>query len=125
MKESTILELIKLLKNDSIITNKNFTPENLNEDSLIVIKLKIIKRFKTIRWILAIILLLVSLTFFYLALMDKDISRLGYFLIRFWFINLPMIAIIIFFARELWNSRRNLLIVDLLEKEIIKNPKTE
>ena len=46
MKETTSLELIKLLKTDRLISNKNLVPENLNEDSLIVIRLKINKRFK-------------------------------------------------------------------------------
>jgi hypothetical protein len=125
MKEATKNDLIELLKKDQLIRNKNFTHENINEDFLIVTRLKIQKRFKTIRWILAITLILIALTFFYLAWMDKDISRLGYFLIRSWFINLPMITVIILFARELWNSRRNLLIVDLFEKEIIENSKTK
>lgn len=125
MKESTIFEFIKLLKNDRLISNKNFTPENLNEDSLIVIRQKINKRFKTVRWILGITLALITFTFYYLATMDEDISRLGYYLIRFWFIFIPMFIMNIFFARELWNSRRNLLILDLFEKEIIENSKTE
>ncbi len=120
MKESTILEFIKLLKNDRLISNKNFAPENLNDDSLIVIRQKINKRFKTVRWILGITLTLITITFYYLASMDENISRLGYYLIRFWFIFIPMFIMNIFFARELWNSRRNLLIVDLLEKEVLK-----
>lgn len=119
MKNETIEFLIKNLKDDHIIKQRDFTADTINQEIIEKIRIKIKKRFKTMRWIMASTLILVLATFFYLNFLDTEITKIGVHIIRFWSIFYGMFIVNIFVSKEIWNSRRNLLIIDLFEKEII------
>lgn len=119
MKTETIEFLIKNLKDDHFIKQKHFTADQINQEAIEKIRIKIKKRFKTMRWLIAITLILILSTFVYLSFTEGPITRLGKSFIQFWYIYMGAFIASAFASRELWNSRKNLLILDLFEKEIL------
>ena len=121
MVDSTTNYLIRLLKKDGLIFQKDFTAENLTKEIIEKLKTKIIKQYKTYRWILAITLSLIFASFIYLDIISPNITKFAQEVIRFWFIFIPIISINIFVSKYAWNGKRNLLILELLETEVIDN----
>ena len=120
MKTETVEFLIKNLKDDHIIKQKSFTSDKINKESVEKTRIKIKKRFKTMRWLIAITLILILATFIYLSFTEGPITKLGKSFIQFWYIFMGAFISSTFASREIWNSRKNLLILDLFEKEILK-----
>lgn len=120
MKPETITHMIDLLKKDKLIFKKNFTAEDLTAELILKLQNKIKKEHKIIRWILGVTLLLMFLTFLYLYLTLNSSSKFTEYIVRFWYIFLPILTIniFIFFSKYNWNAKRNLLILDLLEKKV-------
>jgi uncharacterized membrane protein len=118
MKPETITHMIDLLKKDKLIFKKNFTAEDLTAELILKLQNKIKKEHKIIRWILGVTLLLMFLTFLYLDLTLNSSTKFTEYIVRFWYIFLPMLTINIFFSKYNWNAKRNLLILDLLEKKV-------
>ena len=121
MVDSTINYLIHLLKKDGLIFQKDFSAENLTKEIIEILKKKIIKQYKTYRWILGLTLALIFASFLYLDIISPNINKFAQEVIRFWFIFIPIISINIFVAKYVWNGKRNLLILELLEKEVLNN----
>lgn len=119
MQDSTINYLIHLLKKDGLIFKKDFSTENLTKEIMEKLKKKIIKQYKAYRWILAITLSLIFASFLYLDIISPNFSKFAQEIIRFWFIFIPIISINIFVSKYAWNGKRNLLILELLEKEVL------
>jgi hypothetical protein len=117
MKDTTIDYLIKLLKKDSVIKQKNFSSEDINQEIIDKLKIKITRKYKTMRWIIAATLILVLASFIYLSKIEDNYTKLGEHIISFWYIFLGVFIVNIFVSKEIWNSKRNLLILDLFEKE--------
>jgi hypothetical protein len=117
MQDSTINYLVHLLKKDGLIFNKDFTADKLKEESVEKLRTKITKQYKVYRWILGITLSLIFASFLYLDIISPNITRFAQEIIRFWFIFIPIITINIFVSKYAWNGKRNLLILELLEKE--------
>lgn len=120
MKQETIDYLIQILRKDGLIFQKDFKAENITQEITAKLKIKIIKQYKSYRWILAITLSLIFASFIYLDLITPNISKFAEQIIRFWYIFIPMISINIFVSKYAWNGKRNLLILELFEKEILK-----
>jgi uncharacterized membrane protein len=118
MKPETITHMIDLLKKDKLIFKKNFTAEDLTAELILKLQNKIKKEHKIIRWILGVTLLWMFLTFLYLDLTLNSSTKFTEYIVRFWYIFLPMLTINIFFSKYNWNAKRNLLILDLLEKKV-------
>lgn len=70
---------------------------------------------------MAITLSLMFASFLYLDIISPNITKFGQEVIRFWFIFIPIISINFFVAKYAWNGKRNLLIIELLETEILDN----
>jgi hypothetical protein len=121
MKDSTIQYLIQLLKKDRLIFHKDFTANDLTMEIIVKLRRKIIKQYKTYRWILGITLSLIFISFLYLDYISPNISKFGQELIRFWFIFIPIISINLFVLKYAWNGKRNLLILELLETEVLNS----
>src|SRR6056297_639422 len=119
MKPETITQMIDLLKKDKLIFKKDFTAEDLTAELILKLQKKITKENKIIRWLLGATLLLIFLTFLYLELTLNSSTKFAEHIIRFWYIFIPMLTINIFLSKYSWNAKRNLLILDLLEKEMI------
>jgi hypothetical protein len=119
MQDSTINYLIHLLKKDGLIFKKDFSTENLTKEIMEKLKKKIIKQYKAYRWILAITLSLIFASFLYLDIISPNFSKFAQEIIRFWFIFIPIISINIFVSKYAWHGKRNLLILELLEKEAL------
>lgn len=119
MQDSTINYLVHLLKKDGLIFNKDFTVDKLKEESVKKLRTKITKQYKVYRWILGITLSLIFASFLYLDIISPNISKFAQEIIRFWFIFIPIITINIFVSKYAWNGKRNLLILELLEKEVL------
>lgn len=118
MKPETITHMIDLLKKDKLIFKKNFTAEDLTAELILKLQNKIKKEHKIIRWILGVTLLWMFFTFLYLDLTLNSSTKFTEYIVRFWYIFLPMLTINIFFSKYNWNAKRNLLILDLLEKKV-------
>lgn len=118
MKSTTVDHLIKLLKSDSIIKQKSFSI-NINKEFIEKLKIKIKRKFKTIRWVLALTLISILASFIYLSLVEEYYTKLGEHIIRFWYIYLGAFIVNIFVFKEIWNSKRSLLILDIFEKELL------
>jgi len=123
MKTETVTQIIDLLKKDKLIFKKDFTAEDLTAELILKLQQKIKKEHKIIRWILGVTLLLMFLTFLYLELTLNNSTKFAEHIVRFWYIFLPMLTINIFLSKYSWNAKRNLLILDLLEKEVITGTK--
>ncbi|MDK2977902.1 MAG: hypothetical protein PWP52_616 [Bacteroidales bacterium] len=119
MKTETITHIIDLLKKDKLIFKKDFTAEDLTAELILKLQQKIKKEHQIIRWTLGVTLLLVFLSFLYLDLSLNSSTKFAEHIVRFWYIFLPMLTINIFLSKYSWNAKRNLLILDLLEKEKI------
>jgi len=119
MKPETITQMIDLLKKDKLIFKKDFTAEDLTAELILKLQKKITKENKIIRWLLGATLLLIFLTFLYLELTLNSSTKFAEHIVRFWYIFIPMLTINIFLSKYSWNAKRNLLILDLLEKEMI------
>ena len=119
MKDSTINYMIKLLKNDSLIKHITFNKEDITSELIEKLKRKITRKFNTMRSIVALVLGLILATFIYLSIVEEHYSKLGENIIRFWYIYLGAFIANIFVSKEIWNSRRNLLILNLFEKELL------
>ncbi|HKL07942.1 MAG TPA: hypothetical protein VJ896_04155 [Bacteroidales bacterium] len=118
MKPETTTQLIDLLKKDKLIFKQDFTSEDFTTELILTLQKKIKKEHQIIRWILGVTLLLVFLTFLYLELTLNRSTKFAEHIVRFWYILLPMLTINIFLSKYSWNAKRNLLILDLLEKEM-------
>ena len=118
MKDTTTDYLIHLLKKDSIIKKRDFSKENIDEELLTSLRTKINKKYKTIRVILALVLFLILATFIYISIED-NITNFAKYIIRFWYIYLGAFIANVFISKEIWNSKRNLLILDLFKKELL------
>jgi hypothetical protein len=119
MKPESITHMIDLLKKDKLIFKQNFTAEDLTAELILKLQKKIKKEHQIIRWILGVTLLLVFLTFLYIELTLNSSTKFAEHIVRFWYIFFPMLTINIFLSQYSWNAKRNLLILDLLEKEMI------
>ncbi|MFO7843595.1 MAG: hypothetical protein R6V16_07260 [Bacteroidales bacterium] len=119
MKPESITSMIDLLKKDKLIFKKDFIAEDLTAKLILKLQKKIKKEHQIIRWILGVTLLLVFLTFLYLETTLNSSTKFTEHIVRFWYIFLPMLTINIFLSKYSWNAKRNLLILDLLEKEMI------
>lgn len=119
MKDSTIYYLIKLLKSDSLIKYKTFNKEDITSELIEKLKIKILRKFKTMRWILALTSISILASFIYLSIIEEQYTKLGEYIIHFWYIYLGAFIANIFVSKEIWNSRRNLLILDIFEKELL------
>ncbi|MGM0505076.1 MAG: hypothetical protein ACQESQ_10680 [Bacteroidota bacterium] len=119
MKPESITSMIDLLKKDKLIFKKDFIAEDLTAELILKLQKKIKKEHQIIRWILGVTLLLVFLTFLYLETTLNSSTKFTEHIVRFWYIFLPMLTINIFLSKYSWNAKRNLLILDLLEKEMI------
>ncbi|MDY6800723.1 MAG: hypothetical protein SVU94_05810 [Bacteroidota bacterium] len=123
MKPETITQMIDLLKKDKLIFKKDFTSEDLTAELILKLQKKIKKEHLIIRWLLGVTLLLIFLTFLYLELTLNSSTKFAEHIVRFWYIFIPTLTINIFLSKYSWNAKRNLLILDLLEKEIITETK--
>lgn len=121
MNDSTVNYLIHLLKKDGLIFQNKFTAEDLTTKWIEKLRRKITKQYKTYRWILGITLGLIFASFLYLDITSSGITKSTQEIIRFWVICLPLISINLFVLKYAWNGKRNLLILELLEKEVLKN----
>lgn len=121
MVDSTINYFIQLLKKDKLIFQRNFTAENLTQEIIEKLKNKITKQYKTSKWILAITLSLIFASFLYLDIISPDISKSAHLIIRFWWIFIPSISINLFVSKYAWHGKRNLLILEILETEVLNN----
>jgi len=119
MNDSTANYLLHLLQKDGLIFKKDFSTENLTPELIEKLKTKVINQFKHYRWILAISLILIFISFLYLDIISPGISKFAQQVIRFWYIFTPMLTINIMVSKYAWNGKRNILILELLEKEVI------
>lgn len=119
MNDSTANYLLHLLQKDGLIFKKDFSTENLTPELIEKLKTKVINQFKHYRWILAISLILIFISFLYLDIISLGISKFAKQVIRFWYIFTPMLTINIMVSKYAWNGKRNILILELLEKEVI------
>ncbi|MEE4196895.1 MAG: hypothetical protein V2I54_04570 [Bacteroidales bacterium] len=119
MKPETINQMMDLLKKDKLIFNKNFSVEDLSAELVAKLQKKIKREHQIIRWVLGVSLFFVFLTFFSLELTLNRSAKFTGYLVRFWYFLLPMLMIIVFVSKYSWNAKRNLLILDLFEKEMI------
>lgn len=120
MTDSTSNFLFQLLKKDKLFFQNDLTTEDLTKEIIEKSKKKVIKQYKTYRWILAVTLSLIFASFLYLDIISPEISKSGQEMIHFWVIWLPIILMNLYISKRAWNGKRNLLILELLEKEILK-----
>lgn len=121
MEDSTINYLIHLIKKDGLIFQKDFTKEDLTTEIIEKLKKKISKQYKTYRWIMAVTFILIFATFLYLDIISPSITKSAQNIIHYWVIWIPLISINIYVGKSAWNGKRNLLILELLETEVLNN----
>jgi len=119
MNDSTTNYLLHLLQKDGLIFKKDFSTENLTPEIIEKVKTKVSKQYKIYRWILAVTLILIFATFLYLDIISPSITKSAQDIIHYWVIWIPLISINLYVGKSAWNGKRNILILELLEKEVI------
>jgi len=121
MNDSTVNYLMHKLKEDRLFFQNNLVVEDLTKEIIEKTRKKVTKQYKIYRWMLAAMLSLIFATFLYLDIISPSITNSAQDIIRFWVIWLPLLSMNLYLLRRAWNGKRNLLIIELLEKEFLNN----
>lgn len=119
MIESTTNYLFQLLKKDKLFFQNDLKLEDLTLEIIKKLKKKIIKQYKIYRWTLAVTLSLIFATFLYLDIISPRITKSAQDIINYWVIWIPLISINLYISKGAWKGKRNILILEILETEVL------